>query len=278
MNIENNTLNNSEFLEIDYVDNAVAAYEKLAEAIGGDDILTGMCTRCSAEGDLTIEFGDTKCIMKRAEVTPVVQPDGLVHKATCQNKVGKILKFKVTKFKDGNFYVSRKTVINEIRRIYNKKLKKGQIVTGIITNIDEEIGCFVDIGGDYIAMLPKRFLEHVFVNHITDHVSIGDVIEAVVQDIEMKNNEISQITLSRIETLPPYEELTKEFNTGDIVIGTVNQITSKSIFAQLTKHLNIMCRLSPKVRVQEGQKVRIKIKRIGNSINKKLVGEIISVL
>lgn len=278
MDTVNNILNNSQYLEIDYSDNTVDSYEKLAAAIGNNDIFDGLCTKCSSEGDLTIEFGDTRCIMERAEVTPIIQPDGLVHKATCQNKVGKTLKFRVLKAEDGKFYISRKSVVQEIRKEYNKRLKIGQVVTGVITNIDENIGCFVDIGGDYIAMLPKRLLEHVFVNRITDHVSVGDVIQTVVQGIDKNDGEISSITLSRIETLPPYEELIKEFETGDIVIGTINQITNKSIFAQLTKHLNIMCKLSPKVRVTPGQRVRIKVKRIGNAVDKRLVGEIISVL
>lgn len=278
MDTVNNILNNSKYLEIATSDNTEGSCEKLAAAIGKDDILDGLCTKCSAEGNLTIEFGDTKCIMERNEVTPILQKDGLVHKATCQNKVGKTLKFRVLRFEDGVFYVSRKSVIEEVRKEYNKHLKLGQIVTGVITNIDEKVGCFVDIGGDYIAMIPKRLLEYVFVNNITDHVSVGDVIQAAVEEIDKENNEISSITLNRIAALPPYEELAKEFEPGDIVIGTVNQITTKSIFAQLTKHLNIMCKLSPKVRVQEKQKVRIKIKRIGTQEDKRLVGEIISVL
>ena len=216
--------------------------------------------------------------MLRNEVTPILQDDGLVHKVQCQNKVGKIIKFRVINYDNNIFYLSRKSVVEEIRGQYNKTLQEGQLVKGIITNIDENIGCFVDIGGDYTAMLPKRYLEYVFVNNITDHVSVGEVIEAVIKEIDKKDNAINMITLSRIETLPPYEELISEFETGDIVIGTVNQITPKSIFAQLTKHLNITCKLSSNVRVIPGQKVRIKVKRTGNSIDKRLVGEIISVL
>lgn len=269
---------NKKYLEIDDTETNETSYESLIKAIGTDEIFSGLCVKCSSNGDLTIKFGDTRCIMLREDVTPVIQKDGLVHKATCQNKVGKILKFRVLKYENDIFYISRKSVIDEIRTEYNENLELGQKLTGVITNIDENIGCFVDIGGDYIAMLPKRLLEHVFVNNITDHVSIGDVIEAVVQSIDKENDEIKLITLSRIETLPPYSELIKEFETGDIVIGIVNQITPKSIFAQLTKHLNIMCRLSPSVRVAPGQKVRIKVKRIGNSLDKKLVGEILSIL
>lgn len=269
---------NKKYLEIDYNENTENAFESLINAIGTDEIFSGFCVKCSSNGDLTINYGDTKCVMLREDVTPVIQDDGLVHKSTCQNKVGKFLKFRVIKFENNVLYISRKSVIDEIRKEYNENLVNGQKLTGVITNINESIGCFVDIGGDYIAMLPKRFLEHVFVNNITDHVSIGDVIEVVVHSISKENNEINLITVSRIETLPPYLELINEFETGDIVIGTVNQITPKSIFAQLTKHLNIMCRLSPSVRVVPGQNVRIRVKRIGNSLDKKLVGEIISIL
>ena len=274
----NSNFENKRFLEIETTETTGNSHESLIKSINTNQIFSGLCTKCSSNGDLTITYGDAKCTMLRNEVTPVIQNDGLVHKATCQNKVGKILKFKVVKYENDIFYVSRKSVIDEIRKEYNDNLEIGQKLTGVITNIEESIGCFVDIGGDYIAMLPKRLLEHVFVNNITDHVSIGDVIDIVVHDIKRENNEITLITLSRIETLPPYSELIKEFETGDIVIGIVNQITAKSIFAQLTKHLNIMCRLSPTVRVSPGQKVRIKLKGIGSSIDRKLVGEIISTI
>lgn len=273
----NNILDNRQYLEINYSDTEVST-EKLSLAIGTQETFSALCTKCSSKGDLTLLFGDTKCIMKREDVTPILQEDGLVHKATCQNKVGKTLKFTVLNVENGTFYVSRKTVIEKIRKEYSKILKVGQVVTGIITSINEHIGCFVDIGGDYSAMLPKRLLEHVFINNITDHVSIGDVIETVIQSIDEKDGEISQITLSRIETLPPYEELIKEFENGDIVIGTINQITTKSIFAQLTKHLNIMCKLSPTIKVEPGQKATIRIKRTGSTLDKRLAGELISVL
>lgn len=281
MNILENTIDTIQYLEINEIDETNKyenSLEILSAALGKNDILSGYCSKCSKDGDLTIDFGDIKCTMLRNEVTPILEEDGFVHKVQCQNKVGNTIKFRVIKYENNKFYLSRKSVVNEIREQYNSTLQVGMLVKGVITNIDENIGCFVDIGGDYIAMLPKRFLEYVFVNRITDHVSQGEVIEAVIQEIDKKENQINKITLSRVETLPPYEKLISEFESGDIVIGTVNQITPKSVFCQLTKHLNITCRLSNNVRVVPGQKVRIKVKRTGTSIDKRLVGEIISVL
>ncbi|MDU2121925.1 MAG: S1 RNA-binding domain-containing protein [Clostridium celatum] len=280
MDIIKDNIVNSQYLELDVLDNLneESMYKKLSAAVGKVQIFEGFCTKCSSEGDLSIKCGDVTCIMPRSEVTPVTETDGLVHKSTCQNKVGKNLKFKVISKDSDKFYVSRKSLIENVRKEYNTNLKVGQIVRGIITNIEESIGCFVDIGGEYTAVLPKRCLEYVFVNNITDHVQIGDVVEGKITVLEKEDNDIKTIIISRIDTLPPYEELIKEYSPGDVVIGIVNQITSQSIFAQLTKHLNIACRLTPNMKVKVGQKVRIKIKRVGNSVNKRLVGDIISSL
>lgn len=280
MDIIKDAIVNSQYLELDVFDSFQEEniYKKLSMAVGKKQIFEGFCTKCSSEGDLTIKCGNVTCIMQRAEVTPVVEKDGLVHKSTCQNKVGKNLKFRVINKDIDKLYVSRKDLIENVRKEYNANLKVGQIVKGVITNIEEAIGCFVDIGGEYTAVLPKKYLEYVFVNNITDHVQIGDVVEGKITVLDKEDNDIKTIIISRIDTLPPYEELIKEYSPGDVVIGVVNQITSQSIFTQLTKHLNIACRLTPNMKLKVGQKVRIKIKRIGNSVNKRLVGDIISSL
>ena len=273
--------NNLKFLENNIEDLSkstnVETFETLVKSIDTDNVFSGECIKCSSKGDLTVRVGDVNCIIKRSEVTPVVAEDGLVHKAICQNKVGKILKFKIKSIDKNIVYASRKSVVSEIRDYYASNLKEGQKVVGVITNIDESIGCFVDIGGDYSAMIPTRLLEHVFVNKITDHVKINDVVECIVKSIQNINGDI-KITLSRVDALPPYSELTKEFEVGDVVVGVVNEITPKSIFAQLNKHLNVSCRLSTKIRVVPGQKVRIKIKTAASKDNNRISGEILSVL
>lgn len=254
-------------------------YLTLLNAIDENTTLVGFCEKCNKNGDLTISFGNIKCIMPRAEVSPNIEADGLVHKNYCQSKVGSNLKFNVLRQEGETFIVSRSSYINDVREKYEDILKVGTVLRGKVINIEENIGVFVDVGADYIGLIPKRKLEHIFVYEITDFVTIGENIEAIVLDIDRdEQNNIVNIIMSRVDLLPPYEELLKDYSVGDIVIATVTTITDKSIFTQLDTHLSITCRLSPKVRVQKGQKVRVKLKKIGNSSNSRIGGEIISVI
>lgn len=274
---------NELFLETQHLENGIPQENALAElssSAGKKKTFLGFCTKCSANGDLTIVYGNTTCTMKREDLTPIIQADGLVHKSTCQNKVGTHLNFRVTKVENDIIYVSRKEIISEYRKTYIEKLIVNNVVNGIITNINENIGCFVDIGADYTAVLPKKNLEHVFVNKVTDHVNIGDKVQAVIVDLVLNenNSEFTEIVLSKIPLLPTYEELTKDYAPGDVVIGQVSSITPRCIYTQLTKHLNVTCSLTPNLRLTPGQMVRIRLKQIKSTTENKMVGNIISAL
>ena len=251
-------------------------YNDLISAIGSNKIFTGYCTKCDNNGNLIIEYGTTNCIMERNDVTTTVEKDGLVHKSFCQNKVGVYIKFRVKKVENNIIYVSRKEIIKELRDKWKNDLKIDDVVKGVITDINEKIGCFVNIGADYIAVLPKKNIEHIFVTNITDHVKIGEEVETVIKDIVKDNNgEIKEIILNRLPMLPKYEELVSAYSVGDVVLGEVKSITSTCIFVQISKHLNIYCNFNPSIKVEAGQRVRIRLKNI--SVNK-LRGEIIAKL
>lgn len=249
-------------------------YSDLITSVNSKKIFTGYCTKCDINGNLVIQYGSTDCIMARNDVTITVEKDGLVHKSLCQNKVGVYIKFRVKKVDNGIVYISRKEIISELRDKWRDDLKIGDVVKGVITDINEKIGCFVNIGADYIAMLPKRKIEHIFIVNITDHVNISDEVEAVITDI-VKNEagEITEIILDRQPILPKFEELAGEYTVGDVVLGEVKSITHTCIFVQITSHLNIFCNFNAAIKVEAGQKVRIKLKNISVT---KIRGDIIS--
>lgn len=277
-------LNNSEFLE-NVIKNEKQSNEntqkKLIAAKGTEKIFEGYCEKCTKDGNLIIRYGNTTCTMLREEVSPITQIDGLVHKGTCQNKVGSKIKFIVIDYdKENNtIYISRKSLVSKARKQYETNLKTGDVIKGIITGIDEKIGCFVDIGAEYTAVLPKSELEYVFVDKITDHVNISDEIEVAVKDIKKTDDgAIQEIALSRKAILPKYEELASAYNAGDVVVGVVKSFAEHCIYAQLTKHLTIFCRYNNQIHVEKEQTVRIKIKNISTENSRKMVGDIIGII
>lgn len=267
-------------LEIDTDYNVYTGTDKeiiqhLKSSIGMNEYYTGFCTRCDNDGNLYLDVNGIECIMERNEVS-ITYDDALVHKGLCQDKVGKFIKCKVIEVNDTNpddvkVYLSRKDFVAQIRKLYDKELELGCIVTGQVTNINESAGVFVNIGGDYTGIIPRSNLENLFVSNLSDHVNINDKVEAVVIEIEKnKNGEIITLTLDRRSLLPDFSQLTKSYNVGDVVIAKVKSIEKNGIYCSLNPHLDIICDFNFK-RYRKGQAVKVRINKI-NTKRRKIVG------
>lgn len=251
----------------------------LSELVGTETTIRGKAVKCRKNGDLIVEFEDVKCILERDNFTTIYEADGHVHKNKCQQKVGSDIVARVAKVEDGQVYLDRKSVIKELREKYVKDLKTDMCVSGIVTAIDERIGVFVDIGADYSAIIPKKYVEHVFISSLSDYIKVGQKVSAVIVDITYNNNntEIKDIILNRTMTLPSYEELVSDYENGDIVLATITEIEPPNVYAQLTEHLVVRSFVEPNIKdLKIGQKIKVKIKV---DIKKKIItGNIIGVL
>lgn len=72
------------------------------------------------------------------------------------------------------------------------KYKKGKIVKGTITGI-EEYGAFVSLDEYYSGLIHISEISHGFVKNIEDYVKIGDIIYVEVLDVD---EELCQLKLS----------------------------------------------------------------------------------
>ena len=249
--------------------------ETLIAAAGSKEVFKGICVKADEEGNVYVLYGNTHCIMPKDMVTWVKYDTGEVNKGYSYNLVGKCVTFRVSKVEKGNIYIDRKSVVTELRDYLNSNLKVGQIIEGQVTNISEAV--FVNIGADYTGIIPVRYLEHMFVVDMKYHVQEGDTIKAAVQEIvKDSDGNIKEIILNRKVMLPPYQELMKEYSIGDVVMGTVKDITRSCIFLNLNEHVDASCRFDGKM-YKRGQKVVMKINTISYS-NGKITGRILSSL
>lgn len=257
---------------------------EISQYIGKDDIFIGECIKCYKNGDLDILINNLVCKMRRSDVTvhiPLfVNENDEVLKAICQNKVGTSIDCRIKEIKDGQVFVERKSIIAERRKFYLETLKKGDVLCGKISNIDENIGVFVNIGADYTAVIPKRFLEYIYIKKITDHVSIGDTVEAVIFDLEYNSDktEIEKVILNRLPMLPSYGELVAEYSVGDVIIAEISEFNSQSIYTKVNKHVNCICGNQNNLPLEEGKKVRVKITNVRKTEQFKMNGDILAIL
>lgn len=250
----------------------------LNSAIGKNKYFKGICERCKPNGDLIVNYNGVECIIKRAEVSNEISPEtGQVHKRICQDLVGSAVAFMVLHYQNDTFYCSRKRVLAKNRKKINDTLEVNDRITGIISAIDDNIGCFVNIGGDYKAVLPKSKLEYCFVSNIINHVHIGEIVECIVSDIVRDvNNNITEIVLNRKAALPPYEELISKYKPLETIVGIVQEKKMDRVYVQLDKHLTAICSFPKNVLFAEGDRVRLQLKRLYPNPQKKIQGNILS--
>jgi small subunit ribosomal protein S1 len=80
------------------------------------------------------------------------------------------------------------------------------------------------------------------VKHPSKVVSVGDTIEAVVLDIDAKNNRIS-LGMKQLEP-NPYETLTEKYPLGTIVKGRVRNIADFGVFVEIEEGIDGLVHIS----------------------------------
>jgi ribosomal protein S1 len=251
--------------------------KELIESQKENKYYSGLCTRCDIEGNLTIDINGVKCIMPADQVSLPLNKEEVIHRGVAQKKVGTHLKAKVLKVEDKTIYLTRLELIEKIRGFYNENLSIGMGVTGKITNIDEKKGVFVDIGGDYVGIIPRNLLENLYVTDLSYHVSVGETVEVLVAEL-MKNDEgnIVHLVLDRKSLLPKFQKLANNYKKNDIVLGQIKSIQPTGIYCSLDKHLDIICDFDSK-HYKNNERVQIRINSVTYE-KQRIKGTIISTI
>lgn len=276
LNLSKSLLECSDDMNLSYT-SSDETIKELIESQKENKYYSGLCTRCDNEGNLTIEINGVKCIMPANQVSLPLNKEEVVHRGVAQKKVGTAVKAKVLKMEDNTIYLTRLELVDKIRKFYNENLAVGMGVTGKITNIDETKGVFVDIGGDYVGIIPRNLLENLYVTDLSYHVSVGETVEVLVSEI-MKNDEgnIVHLVLDRKSLLPKFQDLAKQYRRNDIILGQIKSIQKTGIYCSIDKHLDIICDFDSK-RYKNNEKVQIRI----NSVKldkQRITGTIISTI
>ena len=112
----------------------------------------------------------------------------------------------------------------------NFKIKKGNIVKGIVKNITD-YGVFVDIGG-IDGLLHITDITWTRISHPSEACAIGDTIEVVIMDFDLEQCKVS-LGLKQ-KTADPWEGI-KKYKIGSIVNGKIISIAAYGIFVELEK-------------------------------------------
>ena len=143
-----------------------------------------------------------------------------------EDVVGEKLELKILTMdiQQGNFILSNRKVYSEDKEESKKDLfdtiEIGQIVKGEVVRITD-FGAFIDIGG-LDALLPLSQISWRWVDHPSDILKVGDVVNVEVIVIDKDKQRIS-LSLKNLEK-DPWLEAKDKIKDGDKIEGTVTTI------------------------------------------------------
>ncbi|WDH81252.1 30S ribosomal protein S1 [Paenibacillus urinalis] len=144
------------------------------------------------------------------------------------------------------------------------ELKEGQEIEGTVQRLTQ-FGAFVDVGGvDGLVHVSEIAWNHV--DKPADVLSEGDKVNVKVLKVDPEKGKIS---LSIKAAQPgPWETASAQFNTGDIVSGTVKRLVQFGAFVEIAPGVEGLVHISqishkhigtPNEVLKEGQEVQVKI-------------------
>jgi small subunit ribosomal protein S1 len=145
----------------------------------------------------------------------------------------------------------------------------GAKIRGVVRNLTD-FGAFVEIvpGVDGLVHISDMSWTRR-INHPSEIVQKGDEVEAVITSVDAYNQRIS---LSMKELLPnEWEEYANAHGVGDVVGGTITNVTDFGVFVELSPGVEGLCHISEIDRdeglalaekFESGQAVRCRVLRI----------------
>lgn len=197
-------------------------------------------------------------------------PQGQIYTGNPPVKVGDKLELKLLTVdkKQNNLILSNKKVfessIEENRKNVLSQVEVGQIVKGEVVRLTD-FGVFVNVGG-LDCLLPLSQLSWKWVEHPSDLLSVGQVIDAEIIDIDTKKNRIS-LSLKNLEP-DPWAGATQELQEGMETEGLITRIKNFGAFVEVKKGVEA---LLPQNCIEAGQKKTGKEFKVGDSIKVKII-------
>lgn len=200
-------------------------WNKLEEMMAGDVVVTCKVTAVVKGGLLVDVMG----------LRGFIPSSHLRVKQSLEELVGQELPAKIINLdrQRNNIILSHRKMVAEQmaeqRKDLFSKLHEGAVVEGEVVRLTD-FGAFVDLGG-VDGLLPLSQMSWRWVEHPSDILSIGDVIQVEVIGID---HEKQRVSLSiKGQHADPWNEVTKELGMGDEVQGTITRMKHFGAFVEV---------------------------------------------
>ncbi|MBQ6240127.1 MAG: 30S ribosomal protein S1 [Firmicutes bacterium] len=213
-------------------------------------------------GGLRIAWKDLQGFLPASQVSMEYTED-------LSSYVGQTLEVRIIDVKEDkkDLVVSRKQLeqkqADEDRQAVYTRLKQGDTLSGKVVRL-EKFGAFVEIARHVDGLIHVSDMSWSRVRRPEDVLSVGDVVQVTVLDVDANRNRIS-LSLRDLNADPWKHIPVKE---GDLTEGTITRVIASGAFAEIAPGLEgfiHISRMSDKrigsvaEAVQEGQRVPVKV-------------------
>jgi small subunit ribosomal protein S1 len=159
-------------------------------------------------------------------------------------QVGDHVRVKVLKFNADTERVSLglKQITEDPWSSAAEKYVPGTVVRGKVVSL-KDYGAFIELTEGIEGLVHISEMSWTRrVKHPSKMVAVGDMVEAVVLDVDVKQNRIS-LGMKQLEP-NPYEQLTEKYPPGTIVKGLVRNIADFGIFVEIEEGIDGLVHIS----------------------------------
>lgn len=248
------------------------SWRVLQQSFDDNEVLHAKVTNYN-KGGLLVNLDGVRGFVPASQVSGISRGPETQKQSDMAKMVGTSLPLKVIEINRNRnrLILSERQAVQEAREGRKDELlsalKEGDIRTGRVTSVCD-FGAFVDIGGaDGLVHLSEISWSRV--KHPNEVLKPGDSVQVYILSID---NERKRIALSIKRTQDePWTNVNERYQLGQIVNGTITQLSSFGAFARIEDGIEGLIHVSemgdgqaqhPREVVQEGQEIQARIIRI----------------
>lgn len=241
---------------------AIKDWDVLQEVLDDNKVIT-VKTREAVKGGIVAFFNELRGFIPASQLSNK-------YVENLEEYTAKELEVKVVEVdnkKNKAIFSHRKVLeerLEEKKREFWSKIEKDIVMKGEVKRITN-FGAFVDLGGiDGLIHISEMSWGRI--KHPSEILSIGDVVEVYVKELDKEKSRISLSLKQAKEN--PWERIDERFEIGDIVEGKVVKLVDFGAFVELEAGLEGLVHISqiseeriskPSEALEAGQTVNVKI-------------------
>ena len=202
-------------------------WEKIVDTCREGSVVQGK-VQARVKGGLLVDVSGVDAFLPSSQIDAIPVRD-------VDQYIGNVYEFKVVKINPErhNIVVSRRELLEEQMREKRKKLLTeisiGQIRKGMVKNITD-FGVFVDLNG-MDGLLHITDMSWGRVGHPSEIVKVGQELEVVILDVDLKKERVSLGLKQRTEN--PWSDIEAKYPVGSRIRGKVVNLAPYGAFVEL---------------------------------------------